>query len=179
MKHIIYTDFDTYSDENIETAKENLFDNNVLNPTDEQIYNKCYELSQFWYEDERTNLKSLDEDNELICIASLGLWDGRTNAYKDNITSLTYSLNYGKDIQEIETFVDDYGNLYQTAVHHDGQNHYLFRYLKNTLSDTQRENFLNKIYYGKITKKDISHYTRKAGLKIANMYGWKVKGVKK
>ena len=38
--------------------------------------------------------------------------------------------------------------------------------------DVQKENFLDKIYRGVATRKDITRYTRKIDTDIAKIYGW-------
>lgn len=45
-------------------------------------------------------------------------------------------------------------------IYHDGANHYLYREIKESVSDEQLENILDKIYTGSCTKADISRYTK-------------------
>lgn len=41
----------------------------------------------------------------------------------------------------------------------------------------QKDNFMEKCVSVNLKKSDISRYTRKAGLAIAEGYGWKVRGI--
>lgn len=54
----------------------------------------------------------------------------------------------------------------------DGTNHYLYREIKEEISDGQLENFLDKIYTGSCTKADISRYTKSVGARIYDVYGF-------
>lgn len=57
-------------------------------------------------------------------------------------------------------------------IYHDGTNHYLYRKIKESVSDEQLENFLDKIYTGSCTKADISRYTKSIGTHICDVYGF-------
>jgi len=57
-------------------------------------------------------------------------------------------------------YVDGYKNLRADMIYHDGANHYLYREIKESVSDEQLENILDKIYTGSCTKADISRYTK-------------------
>lgn len=101
---------------------------------------------------------------EVLAIGDLGLWSGRVTGYKElnNYEDIFYS----DDAYYQEFTVDRYGNLRGRATHHDGTNYYLFREWKDGLSWEQKDNFLDKIYRGKATKKDISRYTKAIGKEI-------------
>ena len=112
-------------------------------------------------------------DDEIICIAILGLWNGNPMAYKrmhtNKVSECLHSLMDG--ISEIEFFVDERGDFRAHEMHHDGTNSYLYRVWKD-VSVVQKENFLGKVYRGVATRKDITRYTRKIGADIAKVYGW-------
>lgn len=132
-----------------------------------------YEINGYYLDDERMNLSGIVYDNEIICIAILGLWNGNPMAYKrmhtNKVSECLHSLMDG--ISEIEFFVDERGDFRAREMHHDGTNSYLYRVWKD-VSDVQKENFLDKIYRGVATRKDITRYTRKIGTDIAKIYGW-------
>ena len=202
MERTTYTIFDSYdtcSEENFKEAKENLIDNMFFNEeengcitvtdnynkevkltrdeyadslTDEDIYNECYEMERTWIEDESYELKQVSE-GEVIAIADLGRWNGRCSGYKI-IKSLEETLYSSCDYERL--YVDSNGDLRKDESHHDGSNSILYRYWKEGITEEQKDNFLSKIYEGKITQRDITRYTRKAGLKIANAFGWTVRG---
>ena len=198
-EYTIYDSYDTYSEENRKSAKENIMENmfqaeedGLMTVTDnygkevritreeyektiteEDIDNECNFLESTWFDDERDNLDSVDEGGGLIAIADLGRWDGRFSGYKEikNLADVLYS---SCDYERV--YVDSNGDLRKEESHHDGSNSILYRYWKEGLTDEQKENFLQKIYDGKCTSKDITRYTRKAGLGIANAFGWTVRG---
>lgn len=131
-------------------------------------------MNDLWFDDERANLSSVDDSGELIAIADIGRWNGRVTGYKI-IKSLPDVLYSSCDYERV--YVDSNGDLRKDESHHDGSNSILYRYLKESLTEEQRDNFLDKIYNGECTQKDITRYTRKAGVGIAKLFGWKVRGV--
>lgn len=197
--YTIFDSYDTFSDENrksaIETIMENRFqpkEDGLMTTTDEygkevrvtreeyektiteeDISDECNFMETLWFDDERGNLDSVDEGGGLIAIADVGRWNGRFSGYKEvkNLADVLYS-----DCDYERVYVDSNGDLRKEESHHDGSNSILYRYWKDGLTDEQRENFMSKIYHGKCTQKDITRYTRKAGLGIANAYGWTVRG---
>ena len=197
-----YTVFDSYdscSDENMKHARENLVENmfwdadedGCITVTDnygkevkvtreeysnslseDKVLEECHDLERFWFEDVRDELKNVSE-GEVIAIADIGRWNGRCGGYKI-IKSLEDILYSECDYEKV--YVDSNGDIRKDESHHDGSNSILYRYWKDGLSEEQKENFLGKIYNGEVTQKDITRYTRKAGVGIANAYGWTVRG---
>ena len=197
--YTVFDNYDTCSEENMKSARENLIENMFMDAdedgfitvtdnygkevkltreeygnslSEDEIYQECYDTQNFWFDDVRGELKIVSE-GEVIAIADLGLWNGRRGAYKvlDSLEEVLYSsCDYEK------VYVDSNGDLRKDESHHDGNNSILYRYWKDGLSEEQRENFLDKIYNGKVTQKDITRYTRKAGVGIADVYGWTVRG---
>lgn len=98
----------------------------------------------------------LDIKGDFLMIADLGLWDGRRIGYKeiDNLLDITYGDFY--DLV-IETNAYD---LVLSQHHHDGTNYIRVREFKDDISDTVRDNFLDKLYYGTVTSSDISRVTK-------------------
>lgn len=199
-EYTIYDSYDTISDENMKQAKENLIENMFFDAdedglvevtdnygkevkisreeyektiTEEKLFDECYFMEQTWFEDEQGELARVDEGCGLIAIADLGRWNGRCGGYKEvkNLKDVMYtSCDYER------VYVDSNGDLRKEESHHDGSNSILYRYWKEGLTEEQRENFMSKIYNGSCTQKDITRYTRKAGLGIANAFGWTVRG---
>lgn len=197
--YTIYDSYDVCSDENMKYAKEDLLERifegaNTITITDEygkevevtqeeyakaklteeKIYDECYLMNELWFDDERANLSSVEDSGELIAIADVGRWNGRFSGYK-KIKDLPDVLYSSCDYERV--YVDSNGDLRKEESHHDGNNSILYRYFKDELTDEQKDNFLDKIYNGECTQKDITRYTRKAGVGIAKMFGWKVRGV--
>lgn len=199
-EYTIFDSYDTISDENMKEAKENLVENMFFDAdenglvtvtdnygkevkisreeyektiTDEKLFEECYFMEQTWFEDEQWELVRVDEGCGLIAIADLGRWNGRFGGYKEvkNLKDVMYtSCDYER------VYIDSNGDLRKEESHHDGSNSILYRYWKDGLTEEQKENFMSKIYNGECTQKDITRYTRKAGLGIANAYGWTVRG---
>jgi len=138
---------------------------------------RAYELNDEYLYDERANL-NIHVGEDIIAIADLGLWNGRRQGYKllksDNIRDCLS----GTCGDYIKWYVDDLGDLCCDDSHHDGTNNYLYRSWKPGLSETAKENFLEKIYEGKATRADITRCTRRLGDYIARVYGWKLRGTK-
>lgn len=199
-EYTIFDSYDTISDENMKQAKENLIENMFFDEdenglievtdnygknvrisreeyertiTNEKLYDECYSMEEIWFDDERGNLASVDEHCGLIAIAELGRWNGRFSGYKE-VEKLRDVLYTECDYERV--YVDSNGDLRKSESHHDGSNSILYRYWKEGLTEEQKENFMSKIYNGECTQRDITRYTRKAGLGIANMFGWTVRG---
>lgn len=197
--YTIFDSYDTFSDDNrksaLETIMENRFqaeEDGLMTVTDnfgkevkvsreefektiteEDISEECNFMETLWFDDERGNLDSVDEHCGLVAIADIGRWNGRVSGYKE-IENLADVLDSSCDYERV--YVDTNGDLRKEESHHDGSNSILYRYWKEGLTDEQRENFLDKIYNGECTQKDITRYTRKAGVGIANAFGWTVRG---
>lgn len=139
---------------------------------DDDGYEECADLNAEYLDDERINL-NIPIDDGIIVLADLGLWDGRRYAYYEhefyNIADCLYSLTRG--IVYPTWYVDRY-NFKCNEMHHDGTNYYTYRKWKSGLSDTQKENFLDKVVMGTVTNKDISRYTESLRPYIAKVYGW-------
>ena len=140
--------------------------------TEEQIQEECNFLDSTWFDDEKSELARVSEGN-VIAIADVGRWNGRVTGYKE-LNSLEDVLYSSCDYERL--YVDSNGDMRKDESHHDGNNSILYRYWKEGITEQQRENFLNKVYNGECTRADITRYTRKAGIGIANAYGWTVRG---
>lgn len=74
-----------------------------------------------------------------------------------------------------EWYVDMYGDLRAYSIHPIvGTNYYLYRVIKDGISDTQVKNLKDKIYEGKATRADITRITRRLGDEIAAVYGFHI-----
>ena len=193
-ENIIYDNYDIYSEACLKDAKEQLLDNlfgssDTMETTDnfgqtvtvtreeysntisdEQLYDVCDDWDRLWADDEYRVMKELDREcNEIIAIADLGLWSGRTIGYKD-YQHLQDIISTSCDYEKI--YVDVYGNLRKTESHHDGTNTILYRQWKDGITDTQKDNFRTKCYEGCLTKADITRYTESLGKLFNEYYGW-------
>lgn len=129
------------------------------------------ELNASYLDDERVNLDHIVESGMIIAIADLGLWFGHRSGYRliqsGNISDCLQDLN----CDLIRWYVDKNGDLRCCAHHHDGVNHYLYREIKPSVSDTQIDHFTSKILDDTFTQRDVTRYTRKLGAYISSIYG--------
>lgn len=195
-EYTIYDNYDVYSEENMKEAKENIIENaffgsedGTIEETDnfgktvkltrkeyadsitkQALYDACYDSNCLWFSDCKSELARVGEGS-LIAIANVGRWNGTFSGYKE-VKTLEDVMYSNCDYERV--FVDSNGDLRKVERHHDGSNSILYRYWKD-ITEEQKDNFLSKIYAGKLTSADITRYTRKAGTGIANVYGWKVR----
>ena len=160
-------------DENaIAVLKENLKQSKLdkLDISDDEIYEEINDFQSMDYDDQyRYNLNK-ELDGKIIAIANIGLWNGRRSGYK----LMGYNLNNILDsfsCDYIKVYADRY-NIHSEASHHDGTHYVTFRMIKPNLSDEQVENFLNKVYNGTHTSKDITRYTKSLVKEVNKVYGW-------
>ena len=135
--------------------------------TDESfLYERCSNMNDIYLEDEKMNLNK-ELKNPIICIADLGLWNGRKSGYKILGNNLNEIFNIG-DFDDAHWYVTKY-NIKCSEKHHDGINHYLFRELKDI-------KFLDllcqKCIDDMLTPQDIALYTRSLKPYVSKIYGW-------
>ena len=143
---------------------------------DSRHHEIMWDTNNSYLDDERMNLSGIEYDQDILCIAQLGLWDGPQPAYKEMGTHKPSRCLHSlvRSFFEIEFYVDSNGDFRADEHHHDGTNHYLYRVWKN-VSEEQKHNFCKKILTGAVTRRDIARYTSRIGKDIADVYGWKVR----
>ena len=138
--------------------------------SEDERYYKMLEINRDYLDDERMNL-NIQLSQPILVIADLGLWTGRHSGYKEilsgNIRDCLYS-----EYDYTTWYVDKDGDFRCDDVHHDGTNHYLYRVFKDSATDEQREELLDKIYCGIATQADIDRVTHRLGDEIGKVYGW-------
>ena len=132
--------------------------------TEEQAYQLAEDNISFNYECEQDNL---NKKLTLVCIANLGLWNGRRRAYQtyDNLNGCLdfHGCDYLKVYVKGVT-------LHATMSHHDGTNYCKF-YVLQDLPTT--ENFLNDFCNGKqISKSRFYKHLKSAGREVKKIYGF-------
>lgn len=169
-EHVIYNSYDIYDEDCMKDARQQLIEDGIENPSDEQLYRICEDWNNYWAEDEFKVMQELDREcSEIIAVADLGFWYGRCTGYKDykHLHEIMFtSCDY------VKIYVDGYGNLRKTESHHDGSNTILYRQWKDGITDAQKDNFKNKCYEGKLTQADITRYTKSLGKLFKEYYGW-------
>lgn len=147
---------------------DNIFSNAVMDDLKELYPDASLalldELATDLYFDNRRLLMNTFADTifptDVICIAELGLWDGKHRAFRIfDAPTLDELFNSDRDIEEAEWYVDEYNDLRCDAHHHDGTNHYLYRQIRSEIGPMARRNFYDKIQAGTLTRKDLNHYT--------------------
>ena len=126
-----------------------------------------YEDIDMWFDDETSNLdKQLD--GRILCIADMGLWNGRRSGYKILGNNLNEVLTAGIGCDEKEVYCDG-RNVLAKGYHHDGRNYVEFREIRE---DRNIENLLDKIYSGQeVTRREINYYTRSLRPHVKQIYG--------
>lgn len=119
---------------------------------------KSDEDSELLSEDfhELRRLLNISLERPIIAIADLGLWDGRHQGYQVVGDNIKNCFSFGRSTEEAEWYISG-RDLRSDQYHHDGVNHVVYRVAKE---NRDFEKFKNKIYYGKMTKKDVYNYTQ-------------------
>ena len=169
MKHIIFNSDSTEFDFD-ETKKEisEINEMPVEDISDEAVWDYIGNSIDNWYEDERANLNK-ELDNFVICIADLGLWNGRKSGYRLLNRNLNSILNHNGDSYEV--YVED-GEVRADDSHHDGVNHYVWRVLKKGLSNAKVNDLLESIVEGDAEEK-IKKCTKSLVPYVQGIYGFK------
>lgn len=145
-----------------------------------EAYTYCAELNGEYLNDERWNL-DIQLPYPILMVANLGLWNGRRWTYhvfeSGKISDCLYSLLTCDSM--CHWYLDDNGDLCCDEAHHDGTNHYIYRMIKPTASgnlEDRIELIAEKILSKDFEIKSIKRYTNRLGDKIADVYGWSIKG---
>ena len=163
-----YGMYDLKELENFEKdVKELLEEDAVENITEETITNEVYFQIDMNFGDARLNLdKQLD--GRILCIANMGLWNGRRTGYKILGNNLNEVLTSSIGCDEKEVYCDG-RNVLAKGYHHDGRNYVEFREIRE---DRNIENLLTKLYNNEeVTRKEINYYTRSLRPHIKQIYG--------
>ena len=140
--------------------------------SEDELIERMYELNHDYLEDERVNL-NVQLSQPILVVADIGRWNGRCSGYGEiqsgNIKDCLYT-----QMDLCRWYVDKYGDLRATAIHHDGTNYYLYRVYKDNVSQTQKDNLKEKLYEGKATRADITRITQRLGDEIAKVYGFEL-----
>ncbi len=172
MTRTLYSNF--YEDLNLDKFKEDykdfLEEENLLDADEAELYELMYSFDEMDFDDFFTQCDIQLEDG-IVVIADIGRWNGRASGYKvvrsGNVQDILHS-----DCDYAKWYVDSYKNLRFEGAHHDGRNYYLYRTWKNTISEEQKENFLDKIYEGAVTSRDITRYTKRIGDVVLERLGY-------
>lgn len=157
--------YEVYTDEEIKEQLQEWQEIPAEEVTQEMIWDERSFLADMDYQDSRDNLNI--STNQILCIADLGLWNGRKSGYK-TLTNNLNSILSASGGEYYHIYYDGY-NIRARDCHHDGTNYYLFRELK---TDTNYQILLDKLYSGTATNADINRYTKSLRPYIKKAYGW-------
>ena len=138
-----------------------------IEQTEENVMQEIYDHIDMYSDDEKSNLFKI-LDGRILCIADMGLWNGRRSGYKILGNNLNEILTTGIGCDEKEIYCDAY-NVYAQGYHHDGRNHVEFREIRE---DRNIENLLDKIFSNQsISRREINYYTKSLNPYIKQIYG--------
>ena len=138
-----------------------------IEQTEENVMQEIYDHIDMYFDDEKSNLFKI-LDGRILCIADMGLWNGRRSGYKILGNNLNEILTTGIGCDEKEIYCDAY-NVYAQGYHHDGRNHVEFREIRE---DRNIENLLDKIFSNQsISRREINYYTKSLNPYIKQIYG--------
>ena len=170
-KHTIWQNYNL----NIDDWKDFLEKECQETTNEHEQYGLIYEMNDEYLNDERANL-NITLGNDILILADIGLWDGRRFGYRElHSNNISDCLQFERDCDYAEWYVDSYGNFKSRQSHHDGTHYLIYRAWKKDVTDEQKEMVLDALYYGKANDRMIRRYTESLGKYIAKIYGWKVR----
>ena len=167
----IWKSYGMYSLEEMEQAeqdaREHLKENDFKDWETVDVSDTIYEEIDMWFEDEQSNLYR-QLDGRILCIADMGLWNGRRTGYRILGNNLNEILTCGIGCDEKEIYCDG-RNVLATGYHHDGTNYVEFREIRE---DRNIENLTDKLYSGQpVTRREINYYTKSLRPYVKQVYG--------
>lgn len=143
---------------------------NELDEDTEDIYEYADRCFQEDWENEQHNL-NIPCEGDILCIADLGLWDGRHSAYQiiHNATKFSDIFRVGMRSIDYYKFHYDRYNVMAELHHHDGCNHIEFRLIKKGVNP---QPLLDALYnQEEVTREMIRRYTTSLRPYIKKCYG--------
>lgn len=144
------------------------WDKEPENIDNDDVGNRISNEIDWNFDDEYRNL-NIETENDIIAIASMGLWNGRRTGYKLlNRKNLNEIMSCGsKDYNHL--YYDGF-NVYKKAIHHDGINYIMFREVRPNVNI---EKLCDMIYNNEvINRATLNRYTRSLRRYVKKIYGW-------
>lgn len=158
-KHVIWQNYEINEEDWFDEYTEQYPD---VYETDISVLEYAIQCNEEYLEDERTNL-DIELDHPIVIFADIGLWFGRRRGYRVIGSNISDCLNFEKDCDYAEWYVED-GDLKSRQSHHDGTNLLVYREL--LIDEDEFDEFLYD------DKFDPEKHCRKIGNKICEVYGW-------
>ena len=141
---------------------------------EDELTSRMHEINSEYLDDERANLGSLVVPNGILCVATLGLWNGTPTGYQHiksgKISDCLYAS--ARSIDTAAWYVDERGEFRSRQHHHDGTNTLRYRGIKPGVSEEQMEELADRIYNGKAFEGLLHRLTFRLGDMIGDVYGW-------
>lgn len=159
--HLIWTNWIDYDDWKAD-LEEDYPDEDGYD--EDKRMNIMYEINDDYLDDEKVNLdKELGQN--LVMIGYLSLWDGNRTGWKRlNGTNLN-DIFQGTCGDYVTWYVNEDGDICCDDCHHDGTNHYVYRAIKENLSDWEFDELMAE-------GKNVDELTDKLGHYVKEIYGW-------
>lgn len=153
------------------------FEEECLNLSDDEKYQRMYDLNNNYLDDERINL-DVCVGTPIIVITDIGKWNGRRTGYREIDSGCLKDCLY-TELDGVTWYVDKHGDFRMDGYHHDGRNYYLYRRYREGVSEEAVEEFKEKILDDTLTAEDIDRATVRLGDDIAKIYGFTLPEQKK
>lgn len=121
----IYNNYDLWSNYN-EAAKEICIENNILNPTDDDIWEEIYFQDNINWDGEKERLIDFFDGSTWILQGYSGRWDGVHRGGYIFTDFMEMFEKATKDCEYIHIY-DENGLMYLKCSHHDGTNLYMIK----------------------------------------------------
>jgi hypothetical protein len=179
LKNLIWQNYDLTESENY--IKDNVgdffydmeVDEMIIGqPTEDEIREKAEEENDFDFECEMENLK-IPINGDMIIIADLGLWDGRKSGYKIVHNAKVKDI-FAHGIYDYAEFGSNGKDIVCKTSHHDGDNHYTYRKIRQRNGKSIAVTELTDKLYNQeeVTEEDIKKYTSSILPYVKSVYGW-------
>ena len=117
-QRIIYDNYDIL-EKYEEEARYNLNERDIKDPSDDEIYNECWELNQWEWEEEEQRLEDVfNGSDKFLAVGTCGRWDGNF-AGGFIFSTLNELMSHFKDC-DYKKIWDENGHFYMKGSHHDG-----------------------------------------------------------
>jgi hypothetical protein len=137
---------------------------------EDKLFDFFINTNNDYLEGERYNLSSLKYERILI-IGKLGLWDGLHNGYKVEYNKTLDKMLYDSDCDLCKWYVDNSNEFKFEGSHHDGDNEYTYRKVKEETTEDELSTLCSLIYKGEDYSELLDKLTTKIGPDILNVYG--------
>ena len=131
---------------------------------DDYRMDAMYEINNDYLDDEKANLNK-ELGVNLVMIGYLSLWSGNRTGWKHIKGTNLNDIFQGTCGDYITWYVNEEGDICCDDCHHDGTNCYVYRAIKNDITDWEFDELMAE-------GKKIDDLTEKLGHYVKEIYGW-------